>query len=129
MQAILQTSDTTPFKEAEKLVFLSGNAYEGDRRGLTMHGQGLYSWKDDGAVFKGDFKNNMPAGRGQYVWADGSTYTGGVSRGQREGVGVFTAADVTVRLPLPSAPRTLSVDTKRHSWHMLTLAFGCRPTV
>lgn len=125
-------------KDVENLTFLFGNMYEGDRHGLAMNGQGLYSWKDEGAVFRGEFKDNMPAGRGEYVWSDGSTYTGGIARGQREGVGVFAFADNTVLLSLSfrcraTAPRTpmdlaaLIPNTPHLSLLMPTpLAFGWR---
>jgi hypothetical protein len=113
VQAVLRTTDSTISEDAEQLTFLSGNKYQGHRRGLVMNGQGLYLWRDEQAIFKGEFNSNMPTGHGQYVWNDGSSFTGGIVQGQREGVGVFAAADIKVlnalsRDTAPCAPVDLA---------------------
>ena len=58
-----------------KIVFDSGESYEGDFRDGQMHGDGTFLFKD-GSKYIGDFSHSSRGGKGTYYMKNGDIYIG-----------------------------------------------------
>ena len=71
-------------------------SYEGDLKDGDRHGNGKMVY-DSGNYYEGGFLNNKFHGKsGTYQWADGDKYVGSWKDGERHGFGAFTNADGSV---------------------------------
>jgi len=55
--------------------------YEGNFKKGKMHGQGKYTWYEDGNIYTGEFKKDKIHGRGKLVKGDGMVWEGKFRRG------------------------------------------------
>ncbi|CAL5438846.1 unnamed protein product [Camellia sinensis] len=76
-------------------VFLNGDVYVGNFKGIFPHGKGKYTWSD-GMVYEGDWDEGKMTGKGQVFWQSGATFDGDFSGGYLHGFGTFTSADGSV---------------------------------
>jgi hypothetical protein len=51
-----------------------------------MEGKVTYKWKN-GLIYEGEISKNTITGEGRLRWPDGSSYTGTVTEGKRDGSG------------------------------------------
>lgn len=78
-----------------KMVYASGNEYEGEWRKNLKQGQGIMAWKDMQEEYVGEWKEGFPHGEGAYTWRrydpkkmiGPSRYVGQFERGARAGQG------------------------------------------
>ncbi|PSS29162.1 Phosphatidylinositol 4-phosphate 5-kinase [Actinidia chinensis var. chinensis] len=73
-------------------VFLNGDTYVGNFKGIFSHGKGKYTWVD-GTVYEGNWEEGKMTGKGQMFWPSGATYEGDFSGGYLHGFGTFTRPD------------------------------------
>ncbi|GFY88523.1 phosphatidylinositol-4-phosphate 5-kinase family protein [Actinidia rufa] len=73
-------------------VFLNGDTYVGNFKGIFPHGKGKYTWVD-GTVYEGNWEEGKMTGKGQIFWPSGVTYEGDFSGGYLHGFGTFTRPD------------------------------------
>lgn len=59
-----------------KLVWPSGNTYEGEWKNGAVHGRGVMTWKEIKNTYSGEWKNWKRHGYGTYTYADGRTLSG-----------------------------------------------------
>ncbi|TAF63927.1 MAG: hypothetical protein EAZ55_12530 [Cytophagales bacterium] len=75
-------------------VFNNGDKYVGQWLNGERHGQGTYTWSNDGDYagdsYTGDFKNNKRSGVGTYSYGDGTKYVGQWLDGKIQGKGKMT---------------------------------------
>ncbi len=76
-----------------KIVYDSGDVYEGEIKGIYRDGKGTLEYKETGAKYVGDFLEDKLTGKAVVTSSDGSTYDGDVKDGKKDGVGKFTFAD------------------------------------
>lgn len=60
---------------------------------LKKHGCGIYIDKVTGRRYEGEFEDDIPMGNGRIIFPDGSIYSGGVVKMQRQGSGRMEYAD------------------------------------
>ena len=94
-----------------KIVWASGDVYEGDLVKGQRHGKGLFVWANgqsyngqwvndkalgqgsvkfaDGNQYEGSVLDGTPHGQGRMLYASGDTYTGNFNAGVPEGSGVY----------------------------------------
>ena len=58
-----------------KMVWPSGDYYEGQFKNGKRHGEGRRV-NVDGSTFTGQYEDDQPSGNGVYKWADGESYSG-----------------------------------------------------
>jgi len=75
-----------------KMVYSSGDTYEGDFANSQRHGQGTYRTKD-GQVYVGQFAKGNYNGRGKITFPNGETYDGDWLNNERTGDGRATYKD------------------------------------
>ncbi len=84
-------------KEADsalgRIVYSTGDVYEGELKGVSRHGKGTVTYKDSGAVYSGDFTDDHLTGEAVYTTPDGLSYTGSVTDGKPNGRGKYVFAD------------------------------------
>ncbi|PSS02866.1 Phosphatidylinositol 4-phosphate 5-kinase [Actinidia chinensis var. chinensis] len=73
-------------------VFLNGDTYVGNFKGIFPHGKGKYTWVD-GTVYEGNWEEGKMTGKGQIFLPSGATYEGDFSGGYLHGFGTFTRPD------------------------------------
>merc|ERR1711998_295975 len=72
--------------------------YEGEWFEGRKHGHGILRFSDlrmfhdCGSEYEGEWLHGEMTGRGERRWKDGSSYTGQVLEGEREGQGVYVSA-------------------------------------
>ncbi|KAL7235812.1 hypothetical protein ACSBR1_019158 [Camellia fascicularis] len=76
-------------------VFLNGDIYVGNFKGIFPHGKGKYTWSD-GTIYEGDWEEGKMTGKGEIFWPSGATYEGDFSGGYLHGCGTFTSCDGSV---------------------------------
>ncbi|XP_010242826.1 PREDICTED: phosphatidylinositol 4-phosphate 5-kinase 8 [Nelumbo nucifera] len=76
-------------------VFLNGDIYVGDFKGMLPHGTGKYTWSD-GSIYEGEWEEGKMTGKGHFQWASGAAYEGDFSGGFLHGFGTFTGLDGSV---------------------------------
>ncbi|XAR55221.1 1-phosphatidylinositol-4-phosphate 5-kinase [Bertholletia excelsa] len=76
-------------------VFLNGDIYVGNFRGILPHGKGKYTWSD-GTVYEGDWEEGKMTGKGRIFWPSGATYEGDFSGGYLHGFGTFANPDGSI---------------------------------
>lgn len=76
-----------------KIVYSTGDVYEGELKGVARHGKGTITYKEDGAVYTGDFSEDQLTGEGTYSNPEGISYTGSVVDGKPNGRGKYVFAD------------------------------------
>lgn len=74
-------------------VWSDGDKYLGRTVDGWPHGDGFYSWADDGGWYLGEFKDGQMSGYGIRVYEDGDQYEGEWKDSQRNGYGTYTFAD------------------------------------
>ena len=74
-----------------KIVFKSGEEYEGDWLENRADGFGIYQSKE--VKYEGKWKCDRQEGIGTEIWSDGTTYTGEFKEGQKTGNGKFKYID------------------------------------
>lgn len=70
-----------------KIVWDSGNVYEGDWVNGHISGKGTMIWKESGDTYTGDWLNGKRHGKGKFVWKSGNVYEGDWVNSKREGKG------------------------------------------
>ncbi|KAF8377045.1 hypothetical protein HHK36_030417 [Tetracentron sinense] len=85
---------TTAHRHSEK-VFLNGDVYVGNFKGLLPHGNGKYTWSD-GTIYEGDWEDGKMTGQGKIYWSSGATYKGDFSGCYLHGFGTFTGLDGSI---------------------------------
>jgi hypothetical protein len=75
-----------------KMVYSTGDTYEGDFANSQRHGQGTYRTKD-GQVYVGQFAKGNYSGRGKITFPNGETYDGDWLNNERTGDGRATYKD------------------------------------
>ena len=73
-------------------LLLSGNAYAGCIKGDCENGYGTFKWPD-GSTITGGWSKGSAHGQGTLKYADGSIYTGGWSKGFAHGQATITYAN------------------------------------
>jgi hypothetical protein len=81
--------------------------YEGFWLNNTMHGRGVYTWKD-GRKYDGEYDRDKKHGYGQYIWNDGRgwsllinlVYEGQWANGKQSGKGRYILPDGTKKMGL-----------------------------
>lgn len=84
-----------------KMIFPSGNFYEGNWRHNKKNGYGVMSWSTEKEIYSGEWREDYPHGVGNLVWLEdkGETkvmrnrYSGEFFKGNRQGLGVFYYAN------------------------------------
>ncbi|KAH0789415.1 radial spoke head 10 B-like isoform X3 [Histomonas meleagridis] len=72
-----------------KIIFFSGNEYEGEMQNGIIHGNGTYKWADLGITYTGTFNWGDFTGKGKITFNDGSSYEGEIVNGVRNGTGTY----------------------------------------
>jgi 1-phosphatidylinositol-4-phosphate 5-kinase len=67
-------------------VWANGDRYEGEYRGGTEDGRGIYVWAD-GSRYEGEWREGKITGRGTKTWASGMRYDGEWRDDRPDGVG------------------------------------------
>ena len=65
----------------------NGNYYSGDMKGSKRHGQGTYTWGDDGTVYTGGWVKNEMSGYGETTFKNGNRFAGQFFRNNISGTG------------------------------------------
>ncbi|KAH7833671.1 hypothetical protein Vadar_008602 [Vaccinium darrowii] len=78
----------------EKL-FLEGDIYVGNFKGIFPHGRGKYTWSD-GTVYEGEWEEGKMTGEGLIFWPSGATYEGHFSGGYLHGFGTLSCPDGSI---------------------------------
>ncbi|XP_058191801.1 phosphatidylinositol 4-phosphate 5-kinase 8 isoform X2 [Rhododendron vialii] len=81
-------------ERSEKL-FLEGDSYVGNFKGIFPHRRGRYTWSD-GTVYEGEWEEGKMTGKGQIFWPSGATYEGDFSGGYLHGFGTLTCSDGSI---------------------------------
>ena len=55
------------FTGNRKVVYISGNSYDGELLNGKRHGRGTYTFAS-GSVYEGSFENSLFHGHGKYTW-------------------------------------------------------------
>ena len=76
-----------------KIVFDSGDIYEGEFSDNKFNGYGHYIWFKNGHEYKGNYLNGKFHGEGFYKWAENEYYNGEYVNGIKEGEGEISYAD------------------------------------
>ncbi len=72
-----------------KMIFASGNVYNGQWKNGMMHGLGEFVFAATGERYVGDFVNGTLHGQGKLYYVSGLVYDGGFVKGKREGGGTL----------------------------------------
>ena len=70
-----------------KIVFNSGDTYEGGFENNKFNGEGHYIWKKNGHEYIGEYLNGQFNGKGIYKWNENEYYRGDYKMGVKEGNG------------------------------------------
>ena len=70
-----------------EVAYPNGNHYYGDMKGKKRHGQGTYTWGDDGTIYTGGWVNNEMSGHGETTFKNGNKYIGSFFRNNIDGRG------------------------------------------
>ncbi|MCA9484423.1 MAG: DnaJ domain-containing protein [Nitrospina sp.] len=70
----------------------NGDKYEGQMRGETLHGMGMYT-SADGTIYTGQFQMGKPHGQGKLSFTNGDTYTGEFREDRMCGQGTYQYAN------------------------------------
>lgn len=70
-----------------KMIYNSGDTYEGDYFNDVFNGTGCYKWKASGYEYIGEYKNGIMNGNGIYKWNESEYYKGEFVNGIKEGNG------------------------------------------
>ena len=76
-----------------KIVFDSGDTYEGEFRDNKFNGYGHYVWFKNGHEYTGNYLNGKFHGDGLYKWGKNEYYNGEYVNGVKEGEGEISYAD------------------------------------
>ena len=76
-----------------KIIFDSGDTYEGDFNDNKFNGYGHYIWFKNGHEYKGNYLNGKFHGEGFYRWGKNEYYNGEYVNGVKEGEGEISYAD------------------------------------
>ena len=76
-----------------KIVFDSGDIYEGEFNDNKFNGYGHYIWFKNGHEYKGNYLNGKFHGEGFYRWGKNEYYNGEYVNGVKEGEGEISYAD------------------------------------
>ena len=76
-----------------KIIFDSGDTYEGEFRDNKFNGYGHYIWFKNGHEYKGNYFNGKFHGEGFYKWGKNEYYNGEYVNGIKEGEGEISYAD------------------------------------
>ena len=76
-----------------KIVFDSGDTYEGEFSDNKFNGYGHYIWSKNGHEYKGNYLNGKFHGDGFYRWGKNEYYNGEYVNGVKEGEGEISYAD------------------------------------
>jgi len=76
-----------------KIVFDSGDIYEGEFSDNKFNGYGHYIWAKNGHEYKGSYLNGKFHGEGFYRWGKNEYYNGEYVNGVKEGEGEISYAD------------------------------------
>ncbi len=72
-----------------KMIFASGNVYNGQWKNGMMHGLGEFVFTATGERYVGDFANGTYNGQGKLYYPSGLVYDGSFVKGRREGGGTL----------------------------------------
>ncbi|MEQ1642280.1 MAG: hypothetical protein ABL959_02415 [Pyrinomonadaceae bacterium] len=102
-QKVNEYSDAKPFDDKcmsgncvngkGKMVYRTGDIYEGDFVDGKRVGQGTYTYKN-GQLYVGQFSDGVRNGKGKFTFSDGSTYEGSFVMGNFIGHGTYTSKNV-----------------------------------
>ncbi|XP_024959323.1 phosphatidylinositol 4-phosphate 5-kinase 8-like isoform X2 [Cynara cardunculus var. scolymus] len=73
-------------------IFLNGDVYFGNVKGMIPHGRGKYTWSD-GTVYEGSWVEGKMTGVGRITWSSEASYEGDFSGGYLDGFGTLTNPD------------------------------------
>lgn len=76
-----------------KIVYSTGDVYEGTFDGIKRDGTGTITYKSSGDVYTGDFTDDLRTGHALITYANGDTYDGEVADGRMNGKGKYTFSD------------------------------------
>lgn len=76
-----------------KIVYSTGDVFEGEIKGIVRHGKGTITYKQTGEVYSGDFVDDKLTGYAECTSPDGSSYKGEVLDGKKHGVGKHVYPD------------------------------------
>ena len=76
-----------------KIIFESGDIYEGEFNDNKFNGYGHYIWAKNGHEYKGNYLNGKFHGEGLYKWGENEYYNGEYVNGIKEGEGEISYAD------------------------------------
>lgn len=74
------------------MIFMNGDIYVGDFKGILPHGKGKYTWSD-GTIYDGDWEEGKMTGKGHISWPSGAKYDGDFSGGYLHGSGTLIGPD------------------------------------
>lgn len=74
----------------ENHVYPSGNTYSGEMKGGKRHGDGVYTWTEDGCTYDGMWLNNLQNGRGKMTFKNGNVYVGNFTKNNIDGEGFLS---------------------------------------
>lgn len=77
---------------AGKIVYSTGDVFEGTLNGIVREGKGVITYKN-GDRYEGDFAADKLTGEAVYTGATGAVYTGSVVEGKPNGKGKYVFAD------------------------------------
>lgn len=76
-----------------KIIYSTGDIYEGEIKGIMRHGNGKITYKATGNVYEGQFENDLRTGTALITYSNGDKYEGQVFNGKFNGLGKYTFAD------------------------------------
>ncbi|GAA0150179.1 kinase [Lithospermum erythrorhizon] len=82
-------------RSSSEKVFLNGDVYVGNFKGLVPNGKGIYKWMD-GTKYDGEWEEGKMTGKGKMLWTSGATYEGDFCGGYLHGFGTYTSSDGSV---------------------------------
>ena len=78
-----------------KMIYLSGDIYDGFWKEGLYHGHGKYSW-DNGNFYEGEWQNGNMHGNGIFNYRDGDLYEGDFENDLRHGFGILISSNGAV---------------------------------
>lgn len=103
-------------KHSGKLVFDTGDSYDGEWNKEVIDGNGKYLYQSIGE-YEGQFVDGQRFGDGKFVWEDGSTYVGKWENDKINGEGTYTSANGSILIGTFSDNKFMSGKAKNLRQH------------